>query len=104
MRRCSHDDSTSDTLAVFFQAFGIDTATTYTLHIGLTRRRSTLVRLLSGKREAVTVSERLRFPDQIGEVRRSLALNGLEPGQYQLDVVIEGRGEQVVRRRFLVVE
>lgn len=96
--------STGDTLAVFFQAFGLDTAVTYTLQIGLTRRRSALVRLISGKREAVTLSERIRFPGESGEVRRALALNGLAPGQYQLDVVIEGGGERVMRRRFLVVE
>lgn len=96
--------STNDTVAVFFQAFGIDPAVTYVVHIGLTRQRSTLVKLLSGKKEAVTLSERLTFPSGVGEIRRTIPLKGLEPGQYQLDVVIEGGGQRVIRRRFLAVE
>jgi hypothetical protein len=93
-----------DTVAVYFEAIGVHPETSYTVHLGLTRQHGPIARLLAGHREAVTVTERLTFPGEIGVVRRAIALRGLQPGDYQLDVVIEGGGERVARRRVFVIQ
>jgi hypothetical protein len=93
----------ADTLALFVEAYGLRPAVRYTLHFGLTRQRSALVRLLKGHRESVALSEQLSFPATTGEIRRAISLQGLEPGNYQLQVTIAGGGGAVVRRRTLIL-
>jgi hypothetical protein len=93
----------SDTLALFLEAFGLRPGVRYTVHFGLTRQRSALVRLLKGHRESVSLSEQLTFPAPTGEIRRAISLQGIEPGNYQLQVTVDGGGAAVVRRRSLMV-
>ncbi len=93
----------SDTLAVFAEGYGLAPGTSYTLHVGLTRQRSALIRLIKGKRESVTLTEQLSFPEVTGQIRRAISLQGLEPGKYELVVRVEGGGKEVLRRRTLVI-
>jgi hypothetical protein len=93
----------ADTLALFVEGYGLRPGVRYTVHFGLTRQRSALVRLLKGHRESVALSEQLTFPAATGAIRRAISLQGLEPGNYQLQVTVDGAGGEVVRRRTLVV-
>jgi len=93
----------TDTLAVFAEGYGLAPGTSYTLHVGLTRQRSALVRLLKGKRESVALTEHLSFPEATGQIRRAISLQGLEPGKYELVVRLEGGGKEVLRRRTMVI-
>ena len=100
-----HDDGIeSDTLSLFLEAYGLHPGAQYTMHVGLTRQRSALVRLLKGHKEAVTLTETLAFPAVVGQVRRGIALQGLDPGTYQLEVKVDDGRQSVTRRRTLVIE
>lgn len=94
----------SDTVAVFLEGYGLRPGTTYTVHLGLTRQQSALTRLIRGHRESVTLTERLTFPEATGQIRRALALQGLQAGVYRMQVLVEGGGAQVARWRTIVVE
>jgi len=94
----------ADTLALFVEVYGLRPGVRYTAHFGLTRQRSVIARLLMGHRESVTLSEPLTAPGPTGQLRRAISLQGLEPGNYQLQVVVEGGGTSVVRRRTLVLQ
>jgi hypothetical protein len=94
----------SDTLAVFVEGYGLHPGTSYVVHLGLTRQRGVLARLIRGKHESVTLTERLTFGSQTGQIRRAISLKGLEPGKYELQVQVEGGGKSVLRRRTLIIE
>ncbi|MBL0180217.1 MAG: hypothetical protein IPP98_14030 [Gemmatimonadetes bacterium] len=67
----------------------------------MTRQRSGLAKLLGGGRDAIALSERTRLDGDRSRLRRALALGGLEPGNYILELVVEGAGSRTSRRRGL---
>jgi len=94
-----------DTLSLFLESYGLLPGVNYTVHIGVTRERGALVRLLKGHRESVTLTEHFTASGATGQIRRALALQGLEPGNYRLQVVVEAPGvKPVMRQRSLVIE
>jgi hypothetical protein len=96
--------SPGDTLAIYLEAYGIRPGQPYSVHIGLVRQQGALTRFLLGRRESIALRERQIFPGPVATLRRGIALRGVPPGTYQLEVVIEGGGERVVRRRSLHVD
>jgi hypothetical protein len=73
------------------------------LRISITRQRGTIARILGRGKEAVSLTERTTLDGDKGKIRRTLALGGLEPGNYVLEVSVEGEGRQSSRRRGLVI-
>jgi hypothetical protein len=108
-----------DTLAVYFEAYGTRPDARYTVRFAVRRvGQGLFARLFGHHGDAITLSERvLGGQNPPGEsidsvpaagltetvVRRALDLGGLAPGKYALEVSMSGGGQEVVRRRGLVV-
>ncbi|HEY3933556.1 MAG TPA: hypothetical protein VGL65_02980 [Gemmatimonadales bacterium] len=93
-----------DTMAVFFQLYGVHRGESYTVQLGLRRQRSFLSRLMGSADESVILREELHFPGPTAEIRRAIALDGVAAGKYQLELVVSGNGSRLVRRRGVIVE
>jgi len=94
---------TADSVTVYVEAYGVRRGTEHTVRISITRQRGTIARLLGRGKEAVSLTERTTLDGEKGKIRRTLALGGLEPGNYVLEVSVEGEGRQSSRRRGLVI-
>lgn len=94
---------TADSVTVYVEAYGVRRGTEHTVRISITRQRGTIARLLGRGKEAVSLTERTTLDGEKGKIRRTLALGGLEPGNYVLEVSVEGEGRESSRRRGLVI-
>ncbi len=92
-----------DTMTLYVEAYGAVAPHPYTLRVTLSRQRGTLSRLLRGKGDQLELTEEATLGGSRSRIRRSLALGGLEPGEYVLEVVVEGNGQVSRRRRGLVI-
>jgi GWxTD domain-containing protein len=93
----------SDTISVYAEAYGMPAGQEATIRLAVTRRRTGISRVLGGNATAVQLSERFVVGDPTVPFRRDLALGGLEPGTYSLELTIEAAGRTVERRRGIVV-
>jgi hypothetical protein len=93
----------SDTLSIYAEAYGLPTGQQATVRLAVTRRRTGISRVLGGNATAVQLSERFVVGDPTVPFRRDLALGGLAPGNYSLELTIEAAGRTVERRRGIVV-
>lgn len=94
----------TDTLAVYAEVYGLPSGADVSLELELTRRRGGLAKLLRGRGEAIALRERLSAPPGgVLRLRRGVALGGVSPGIYQLELVISATGERITRRRGLTV-
>jgi len=93
----------NDSVTVYVEAYGVRRATEHTLRISITRQRGTIARLLGQGKEAIALTERTTLEGEKGRIRRTLALGGLAPGNYVLEVSVEGEGKKSMRRRGLVI-
>jgi hypothetical protein len=93
----------NDTVALFIEAYGVKPGKQYDMQLSVVREQGVIARLLKGHKEAVRLSEKVSFAADVGEIRRSLALQGLEPGTYQLEVRMSADGEVSTRRRTLII-
>ncbi|HRP08969.1 MAG TPA: hypothetical protein PLL69_10835, partial [Gemmatimonadales bacterium] len=92
-----------DTLSVYAEAYGLPLGETVTVTTAVTRRRSGISRLLGGTARAIELSERMVVTQPTFRFRRELALGGLEPGGYALELRLEAGGKVIERRRGIVV-
>lgn len=88
-----------DTIVVYAEAYGIPRDSVATVRLEVTRRRSGIARFLGGRREAIALTERIPGPGGVLRINRALALGGLNPGEYELELVIEAGGRTVQRSR-----
>jgi hypothetical protein len=93
----------NDTVTVYAEAYGARPGTEYQVRVTVTRQRSALAKLFRGGRDAIALTERSRLDGDRAKLRRALALGGLEPGNYILELVVEGGGSRTVRRRGLTI-
>jgi hypothetical protein len=100
----AHVYSPRDTLGVYFEAYGAEPGTPYTMRIAVTRERSVLERLITGRHDAIALTEQLQFNHPTGTVRRAIDLAGLEKGTYLLEVAVERGKQRMVRRRTITVQ
>jgi|CXWL01.1.fsa_nt_gi hypothetical protein len=92
-----------DTVTVYAEAYGARPDVEYQVRVTVTRQRGGLAKLLGGGRDAIALSERTRLDGERGKLRRGLALGGLDPGNYILELVVEGAGTKTSRRRGLTI-
>jgi tetratricopeptide (TPR) repeat protein len=93
----------ADSVTVYVEAYGVRRGVEHTVRLSVTRQRGTIARLLGRGKDAVSLTERTTLDGEKGRIRRTLALGGLEPGNYVLEVSVEGEGRRSVRRRGLVI-
>ncbi len=92
-----------DTLVVYAEAYGLRSGGTATVHLTVTRRRTGLSRLLGSSATAIALAQPVRVGASVMSIRRSLALGGLEPGSYVLEMKVVQGQRTTSRRRGLVV-
>lgn len=92
-----------DTMTLYVEAYGARAPNPYTLRVTLSQQRGTLSRLVRGKGDHIELTEETTLEGDRARIRRALALGGLAPGQYILEVVVEGNGQVSRRRRGLVI-
>jgi hypothetical protein len=91
-------------MVVYAEAYGLSAGSDVSVELVLTRRRSGLARLFGGRGEAIALRERLSAPaGGVLRIKRGMALGGVEPGVYQLELIITAAGERITRRRGLTV-
>lgn len=96
--------SPSDTMVVYAEAYGLSAGSDVSVELVLTRRRSGLAKLFGGRGEAIALRERLSAPaGGVLRIKRGMALGGVEPGIYQLELIITAAGERITRRRGLTI-
>jgi hypothetical protein len=93
----------ADSVTVYVEAYGVARRVEHTVRLSVTRQRGTIARLLGRGKDAVSLTERTTLDGEKGRIRRTLALGGLAPGNYVLEVSVEGEGRRSVRRRGLVI-
>lgn len=93
----------NDTLVVYAETYGLRPGRPGTLHLTVTRQRTGLSRLLGGVVTAIALAEPLRVSGTTTAIRRSLALGGLTPGSYILEVRVDQGARSTTRRRGLVI-
>lgn len=93
----------NDTVTVYAEAYGARPGVEYQVRVTVTRQRGGLAKLLGSGRDAIALSEHTRLDGERGRLRRSLALGGLAPGNYILELAVEGVGHRTTRRRGLTI-
>ena len=93
----------NDTLSIYAEAYGMPAGQLATVRVAITRRRTGLSRVLGGSATAVQLSERFVVGNSTVPFQREVALGGLPPGAYSLELTIEAAGRTVERRRGIVV-
>lgn len=93
----------ADSVTMYVEAYGVRPGAEHTLRISITRQRGTIARLLGRGKEAVALTERTTLDGNKGRIRRTLALGGLEPGNYVLEVSVDASGSKSMRQRGLVI-
>ncbi len=93
----------NDTVTLYTEAYGLASGARARIRIKVTRKRSGLARLFGARSTAISVSESVVATGGRLPFRRELALRGLEPGNYALEVTVESGGRTIERRRGLVV-
>lgn len=92
-----------DTVTLYVEAYGAVAPGPYSLRVTLSQQRGTIARLVRGRGDRIELTEETTLEGARAKIRRSLALGGLAPGQYILEVVVEGNGQLSRRRRGLVI-
>jgi hypothetical protein len=92
-----------DTLIVYAEAYGLPAGVPVDVSLRLTRERTGLSRLLGGRTQVISLSERVQSLGGPLRIRRQLGLGELTPGPYALELVINAGGQRVVRRRGLTI-
>jgi tetratricopeptide (TPR) repeat protein len=95
--------SPTDTVTVYAEVYGYRPETEYTVRVSVTRQRSTLSKLLGRGKDAISLAVRSDLADGKHRLRRNVALGGLSPGSYILELQVEGGGMKTVRRTGMVV-
>jgi tetratricopeptide (TPR) repeat protein len=93
----------SDTVTVYAEVYGYQPETEYTVRVSVTRQRSTLSKLLGRGKDAISLAVRTDLADGKHRLRRNVALGGLSPGSYLLELQVEGGGKKTTRQTGLVV-
>lgn len=93
-----------DTLAMYLEAYGVQSGAPATLTVSISRPRTGLARILGGHKTELTLSEEISPRNTpVLTIHRAIALGELEPGTYALEVTVMSGGQSVVRRRGIVV-
>ncbi|MEO5824917.1 MAG: hypothetical protein ABIR59_03445 [Gemmatimonadales bacterium] len=92
-----------DTLVVYAEAYGLRAGASAMVQLSVTRRRTGLARLLGASATEIALTEPIRVPGNVLSIRRSLALGGLEPGSYVLELKVVQGSRITGRRRGLVI-
>ncbi len=93
----------SDTLEVWTELDGLRPDVPYTVRVVLTRAASGIGRVLGRRQAVVTIASPITFAQAHGILRREIPLGTIEPGDYQLEVVLEGPGGRVAQQRRVYV-
>jgi hypothetical protein len=93
----------SDTLVVYAEAYGVRSGAGYSSRLAIIRQRGAIARFFSGEQAAISVRDENRFEGEVGRFRRALVLGGLAPGNYTVQLTVEGPGGKAVRERGITI-
>lgn len=93
-----------DTVSLYAQAYGLVPGRPYAIRVAFTRQRSALMRFLKGHRETITLTEQLHPDAPTATIERRVALELLDPGRYQVDLIVDGGGSRAVARNEVEIQ
>ena len=95
--------STSDTVVVYGEAYGIRPDVPATVRLRVSRQRTGVARLLGGSSTEIALTEQVRLDAPSSAIRREVALGRLRPGSYTLELHVEQGNRRIIRRRGLTI-
>jgi hypothetical protein len=89
----------TDTLTLYAEGYGVTLGARAQVELAVTRQRGGIGGFLFGDHTALSIGDAIVANGPKLVFQRTLALNGLEPGDYSLDLTITVDGESVKRSR-----